>query len=397
MIIIVTQASAIDVLSIEVTNTGRAGVWFLNWNVVARPSKDRLGMNDSNFSGMGVYGLCFDNKLIYIGSYLGGKDNCFSGDVVSSRWWTHIGGITARGNRVHLARKSLDALRREFGEDHSVVKGFLNSNDLMELHTDNGNLSPLRRLRFAANYSRDFLGAEPPSATLSRFRFVYARIHPSPDELDTSLLKEHILNCEKKLIKHFVPICNSTHVPKGKEPVLVNCDEFQEVLLEEISDGMVSTSFSHSDMVLVAGQIAQPVLGSCSSISVAETPLSVPVASYQDIEDSLKVHAQKCGASWHRTDTNGGDLRITTPSSSGQKLVVMTVKWQPRHGTFLIQSQCSVAQAKSYLGALGNHELVEITPSTEPQRSKIKVLAGQDRLAHLQKIMEAAITHGKSL
>lgn len=225
--------NATDLLNIQQLPYGRAGVWFLNWRIEAKPIIQRVGATPEDFAGAGLYGICIDDQLIYIGSFLGNKLTSvnFSGDVVTSRWWTHIGAITVRGHRVHIAKASLRALQASFPPKNPLIDGFLGAQSLEILYKDNGNLSPLRRLNFAAMHSHDFLNRNlVPSSVLSRFKFVYVRYNKLPSTMNAQELKVHIESAEIKLIKELAPSCNSTHIPKMKAPLLVNLSDVEDHL-----------------------------------------------------------------------------------------------------------------------------------------------------------------------
>jgi hypothetical protein len=225
---------ASDVLSVQVKDQGRAGVWFLNWDIGAKPLQQRAGLAGSEaFKGPGLYALCFDDRLIYVGSYLGaGKRGAYlTGDVATSRWWTHVGAITARGYRVHIAPGSLKGLVDELGSGHPMVAGFLDAKKPEILHKDQGDLSPRRRLRFAAAHTAVFFdpGADPSKA-LKRFTFVYTRFEKPPSDLGPRQWKEHIEAAERRLIQAYAPACNSKYVPLGKRPVEVSCGQIYLLL-----------------------------------------------------------------------------------------------------------------------------------------------------------------------
>lgn len=225
-----------EVLSVEVKPYGRAGVEFLNWSVRAKSINDRNSC--ANFSGAGLYALCFDNKLIYIGSYLGaGKGGAFAtGDVVASRWWAHIASIVSRGNRLHIARASLSALMKNPGSAHPMVAGFENANDLQALHRDQGNLSTLRRLRFALEHSTEFIDEQvSPENLLKRFTFTYVRFNEKPPTLSPLAWKHRIEAAERRLINQVAPICNSKHVPYGKLSEKISCTKVANLLKTALS------------------------------------------------------------------------------------------------------------------------------------------------------------------
>ena len=171
--------------------------------------------------------------MIYVGSYLGaGKGGAYlTGDVAVSRWWTHVGAITARGHRVHIAPGSLKALANELGLSHPMVAGFLGTPQPEVLHQDRGNLSPLRRLRFAADQGAAlFDRGVDPSKVLQRFAFVYTRFEKPPPGLGPRQWKERIEAAEQSLIEAYAPACNTTHVVTGKLPVEVRCGQVSALL-----------------------------------------------------------------------------------------------------------------------------------------------------------------------
>jgi hypothetical protein len=225
---------ASDVLSVQVKDQGRAGVWFLNWDIGVKPLQERVGPAGSDaFKGPGLYALCFDDRLIYVGSYLGaGKGGAYlTGDVAVSRWWTHVGAITTRGSRVHIAPSSLKALASELGPSHPMVAGFLGAPHPEMLHKDQGDLSPLRRLRFAAAHGAVFFGrGAEPSKDLQRFTFVYTRFEKPPPGLGPRQWKERIEAAEQRLIEDYAPACNSKHVPAGRQPVEASCRQMGSLL-----------------------------------------------------------------------------------------------------------------------------------------------------------------------
>jgi len=217
---------------------GRAGVGFLDWDIKDKRHVDRrASVPDASFQGPGLYALCFDDRLIYIGSYLGVRNHgLFTGDVVQSRWWTHIGAITMRGARVHVARKSLKALQDGNAPAGVLLSGLLGASDNELLHKDNGNLSPLRRMRFADCHSNVFLDATAdPAKILGRFKFVYCRIDPKNETLDPQALRKSILSAETALIERYLPSCNSKGVQLNKPEIEVNFADVEKILTDELS------------------------------------------------------------------------------------------------------------------------------------------------------------------
>lgn len=233
MTLSVNTVPAIDVLAIQELPAGRAGVWFLNWKIITLPLCERKKFDQTTFSGAGLYAISFDDKLIYIGSFLGSDKSGvnFLGDVVSTRWWAHIGAITSRGHRVNIARSSLKSLMVNLGVEHLMVKGFMDALDVEKLHKGDGDLSPLRRLQFAAQNSVDFFSSNTnPIQILSRFTFVYARFQSLPANSSPISLRMHIELAENALIQRYAPICNTKHVPRSKDPIEIELINIPDIL-----------------------------------------------------------------------------------------------------------------------------------------------------------------------
>lgn len=232
-----TIFNATNLLTIQELPTGRAGVWFLNWRIKGKPINQRANSVAEDFAGAGLYAICFDDYLIYVGSFLGNKKNSanFSGDVVNSRWWTHVGAITSRGHRMHIAPSSLRELQASLGTNHPLIAGFQRAQPSETLHRGNGNLGPLRRLTFAASHSHEFLAPDVnPEKVLSRFKFVYVRHSQLPLRMNGHDLKIHIEAAERRLIQKLAPFCNTTHVPNGIAAVKVYTNNIEALFEKEL-------------------------------------------------------------------------------------------------------------------------------------------------------------------
>lgn len=409
-----------DVLSATVLPQGRAGVWFLNWDIRAKPMPARATPEASAYAGPGIYGLCFDEQLIYIGSFLGKikAGDPFGGDVVSSRWWTHICAITSRGSRLHLAPQSLQKLQEHLQPDHALLEGLLAANDPDLLHVDAGNLSPLRRLLFAAQHSADFfMGAVDPQQVLSRFSFVYERLDAQAG-MQEQALKAVVIQAEKELIGRCAPTCNTGHLSAGTSAQAVHVSQLP-ALLRQVLDGQElpvpvadNPRVAPTPMDAACAEHAQrpsAVLDRLPPHSTAETVSALaedPEAAFWRrlppqislagaLVDSLVGLALRNRVEVVYTATNSGDLRFKYTTPSGRSRVFMTVAWQPREQRFWIKCKCPAPQATHLLGPLALQESVCETASTEPQDSEIKVLAQANRLGPLHHVFLQAMAQAQ--
>jgi hypothetical protein len=232
---------AAQVLSVELRPFGRAGVPFLDWRVTARPVAART-QPPSSFAGAGLYGVCFDGSLIYVGSYLGksgrrggAKAAHFEGDIVSARWWQHFGSITGRAHCLSVGARTLVELQQEFGAEHPMIAALTGAEG--SLGRDAGCLGALNRLRLAASHFAEFNAATPES-TLLRFEYVYARVVSTP-QTDATQLAGHIASAERSLVARLNPLANGTGRQTGKPHVNVSCaaagTQLADALREQIA------------------------------------------------------------------------------------------------------------------------------------------------------------------
>jgi hypothetical protein len=335
---------ASDVLSIEELPTGRAGVSYLNWEVSPLPSSKR-GLANEAFFGAGIYALCLDHDLIYIGSYLGSGNlgAAFNGDVVRDRWWTHIASITGRGSRVHFAPATTKFLRETLEPEHPILKGLNGAKGISELHKDVGNLAPLRRVLFAAKAFKEiFDGNVNVDEILGRFNFIYVRFEDYPLGVDAFSLMRVIESVEKSLVSSLCPPCNSKWVPKDGEEVKTNMDKIEALVRdgllqrcnELLTPDIVVNDFEKMD------DVESENLSNLSDLpNVEKFWESIPPDSHyaRIVIDALTGIASRCGLEPTYTATNGGDFRLKIqPLNGGILRVVLRIFWQPNYERFFM-------------------------------------------------------------
>lgn len=236
MEVVVHRFPAAQILRVAVLPAGRANVPFLNWHVAAKAVAYRNATRDQ-FSGAGLYGVCFDNQLIYVGSFLGSggvkvdgvKASTFVGDVAKGRWWQHFGSITGRSHKLSVAPKTLNALEKEFGQDHAMVVAFRAATPA--LCRDAGCLGALNRLRFAARHFAEFTGGDvEPAHVLARFSLVYARVDRLPGGLTLYDVSTRVSGVERSLIRRYHPEVNTAGRSADGKAASVSCAQAEEVL-----------------------------------------------------------------------------------------------------------------------------------------------------------------------
>jgi hypothetical protein len=429
--------NAADVMSIAVNPQPRAGVWFLNWEIRAKKGDERNFILPNVTSGSGLYGLCFDGKLIYIGSYLGKQKssmNPFGGDVVEDRWWTHIGSITARGDHVHIAPRSLAGLRQQLGPNHAMTRGFLGTKDATMLNQDAGNLAPLRRLLFAATHQSVFFApGVNPEQVLARFTFVYVRVSEMPTGMDAQSLSVHIETAEKCLIGSLSPCCNTQNLIAGVPQSDVSYERIEALLRHTLTTNLQPAKGTNQADIAIEeangnhAPVTSPMIKTDDEALTAEetpaapTAVTTPVKSIDPqmgdadarnlfwdrlpedphpsraVIDSLVGLASRLGVEVLYTKTNSGDIRFRTNTIRGAARIFMTLYWQPRLQRFIVRSQCSKEQAVVFMGPLEDAESVAKTRENEPQLSRIEVLAKISRTTALRQVFFQALQNVQPL
>lgn len=188
--------------------------------------RPRRQVDTALFRGAGLYAVLFAPRhdaaaeLVYVGKYLGRRNDPSGGNVILSRWWTHAASLTMRGHRVSLNRATLDALPAALPPGHP----FAALAGVPALLKDRGCQAGLNRVMFAAEHVIDFMQLEHCAATRARMRFAYLRIADPGG--DGGQLRRRISEAEGRVIAALRPRCNreiaaGTHLPGiGQQRVL---------------------------------------------------------------------------------------------------------------------------------------------------------------------------------
>lgn len=190
-------ANVSELFSVEERKPTRSGVLFLNWDI--QPNDCACAIK-----GAGLYGLFFDDWLIYVGMYRGkgGNPNC--GQVARDRWWAHIGSITMRGYRVSVPKRT-----RKMIDDGQLARdlasGLSQGNEL--LCKDNGCCTSVNRMKFASSHWQEFKDAD--GSLLKRFKFLFVPAHFDDKKYSVTDFRAKLHCHEKQLIRNWSPTCNS--------------------------------------------------------------------------------------------------------------------------------------------------------------------------------------------
>jgi hypothetical protein len=123
------------------------------------------------FNGLGLYGILFDDHLIYIGKFLGQKKNPYGGDIRQARWSKHIGSLTLRARNLSFSKRAISDIAT-LGS--CTPQADFQNVDVNLLSRDRGCNSTMNRFVFGAANWQDF--ANLSDSIMRRFKFVYASI-----------------------------------------------------------------------------------------------------------------------------------------------------------------------------------------------------------------------------
>lgn len=307
--------------------------------------------------GPGVYAIYYLNELIYVGKFLGTRENVYGGDVCATRWAKHMSTLTLRDRRVSFSSKAVRSMQLS----SFLAPPFLEIIDASQQQVildPRGRVSSLNRAIFASEnwttFSKLVMADE-----LAGFKIIYTQAEVMPS-LSHAHLRCAVGLAEKKLIGQYRPRCNAEikagtagqisieDIARTLEAVLAEsldtCKNLQILDLSlkalEGTNSPRSTELQHhlhggnhdvvpsilSDIDIpddecdCEEQFFEKIAGNQSALSAVESVCN----SFSDVTDAYVQF----------TCTNGGDLRIRSTAGSRVFFNVATLAWQPKIGQF---------------------------------------------------------------
>jgi hypothetical protein len=163
--------------------------------------------------GCGLYGIFFnppgnesDERLIYLGKYLGLKNDPFDGDVVKNRWWAHVATMSFRGRRNSIAPATLRVLLESEHLPEQIYNGLAEADAF--IHKDRGCGAGLNRVKFAISHW-DFFRDASPEEILRAFSAVYIQVEPEDCVTSLNQIRDSVSEAETAQINELGPICNA--------------------------------------------------------------------------------------------------------------------------------------------------------------------------------------------
>lgn len=206
---------AAEVLAVATAAACKLGVEFLDLSVRYDAASAARHCDPDALRGCGLYALCFEGTLLYVGKYLGSRraghrnQASFDGNVAAQRWWAHVASFTARGRRLHVSRSALTHLVDSCGRAHPLAQGLSAAGD--GIYSDAGCLGTGPRLAFAAAHWEDF-SVRDARNLLAGFEFIYVRV--LPEAVDPTRLATAINRAEAELIHSLRPQGNGGPKPQ---------------------------------------------------------------------------------------------------------------------------------------------------------------------------------------
>lgn len=175
-------------------------------------------------TGPGLYGMFYEDQLVYVGLYAGRRDHPFGGSVLD-RWHKHAVYQTLRAPEVVFARSQLDRILRDLdGAAVADMRGLAGGGGLVEQH---GGSCTFEKARFASRHWAQ-LGPGKDKDLLDRLSFAYhqlprdwvRQVAPIEGQSASDWVKRQWLRrAEASLISAFAPTCNSGVEPTHGPPI----------------------------------------------------------------------------------------------------------------------------------------------------------------------------------
>lgn len=199
----------------------------------------RSGKHLEERRGCGLYGIFFnppgkesDDQLIYLGKYLGLKNDPFEGDVVKNRWWAHVATISFRGRRNSIAPATLQVLMESENLPEQLYNGLAGADAL--IHKDRGCGAGLNRVKFAISHW-DFFKDASPEEILRAFSAVYIQVEPEDCVTSLDQIRGSVSEAEKAQINELGPVCNAGPAGLAVQKV-VDRENFTRTVVAALQD-----------------------------------------------------------------------------------------------------------------------------------------------------------------
>lgn len=270
-------------------------------------------LRDPDLAGGGIYACFWDDRLVYIGSFVGPEANPYGGQV-ADRIYKHVIGFTLRARNLSFSAAPLRAIIANL--DHEIARD-LETAQRNGAWLERGSIkATYNKARFAALHWNELRDASPETL-LDRFTFAYRRIVPPPQSESKHAVKEgRVKPLEKTLIRRFEPICN-TEFRIGPDGT--------PAALEEVRDVFESVFAKASPPSLATTEVSP--FGAQTSEALGVDP--------DDFDDDEAEQVSPSDPRWQEYYTDKGQLRVRATSKDGRSRSDRVLLCRESNGTVL--------------------------------------------------------------
>ena len=273
-----------------------------------------------NFIGPGIYAIFFEDKLIYIGKFLGEKENAFSGDIRDERWRKHLGTITLRDRNISFSSQAvLDVIQNSKLPPSNDIN-WSSKNLKALLIRDRSRVSTPNRFRFGSKIGWYGDDAVIDTKKLNKFKFLYTAINSQiAKNSEIGLIRSFVSSVETELVKTFKPLCNST--PQAKEIESYGIKEVEQAVNKKLENFAVQNDSiePEDDYFNTVRNNFLALLERNSDYAAKQgVELIHKICNQYGYREDLEIHFKK--------GTSGPQLRIRCFAKKSQNIFTMSVK-----------------------------------------------------------------------
>jgi hypothetical protein len=303
-------------------------------------------IDPENLRGPGVYGIFFNNQLVYLGKFLGHLASPFSQNIGRARWDKHLGTMTLRGRQVSWPGQTLDRIVRDFPLAPPVQDMRVAVRDT--LCRDRGMQSSYNRFRFGNEHWAQFSSLD--TADLSCFSFLYIQVQNTPlaVTLGTGGIRAAVSGAEDILVSMLRPRCNGRisydSAELGHEMQHV-AEQVAAVLTAKLlNTPTVSVPTArprvHDQLEVEPNHAVDDNEARLSAEELWYEKFSEGSAARHTVEIIANTIGDSCEV--HYTYTAGGDMRIRATRNDGKARNVFTMRYRARTADFVCRAFASL-------------------------------------------------------
>lgn len=287
------------------------------------------------FGGAGLYAAYFDDQLIYIGKFMGRKDNWTGGNVVEARWSKHIGTFTMRARDFGLSARAFAEISRyieitESGVPAELFEGFRSAKKEV-LCRETGCMSTFSRFHVALNIWQVTKG----EVDLGRFAFIYSKLD---GDLSTQPVRALVSNAETDVLSRLHPPGNT--IARRTVTPLPSATELAEIFesrLMDLSTNAGETALAKPNHSIIEEPAHSEPEEAGAALLFDEKLTDAPAEVRHFVE---ALHAAISGIGNADIEyTKVPDLRIRRLDESRRGFInVATIEWQTRLQRLLLKT-----------------------------------------------------------